>query len=199
MLLDSLYYLLALVCVAGATSGLVIIAHASPVLHTVANFTPIAAGSWVGILAISNYCGRIGWGFISDKIGRMPSIIIIYTFLGTARSWLASISYNIVAPILIVGACFGGFMGMIASITADAFGPKYLPVNFGVMFLPFGIAAFIGPRLAAVIKVSSGSYSQAFLIASVLGFVGIGLAIVGNINLRQRKQGVLPMLSAQRI
>lgn len=199
MLLDPLYYLLALVYVAGATSGLMIIAHASPILQTVANLTPIAAGSWVGVLAISNSGGRIGWGFISDKIGRMPSMIIIYTILGMAMFWLASSSFSVVVPILLVGTCFGGFMGMIASITADAFGPKYLPVNFGVMFLPFGIAAFIGPRLAAVIKVSSGSYSQAFLIASVLGFIGIGLAIVANIILRQRKEEALMLVSGQRI
>jgi hypothetical protein len=42
---------------------------------------PITTGSWVGFLTLLNSCGRIGWGFISDKIGRMPSIITIYTDL----------------------------------------------------------------------------------------------------------------------
>jgi OFA family oxalate/formate antiporter-like MFS transporter len=84
--------------------------------------------------------------------------------------------------------CFGGFMGMLASLTADAFGAKYLAVNFGVMFLPFGIGAFIGPRLAAVIKVNSGSYSQAFLIASALSCIAIGLAIVASILVKRKRQ-----------
>jgi OFA family oxalate/formate antiporter-like MFS transporter len=140
------------------------------------------------VLALCNSGGRVCWGFISDRIGRMPSLVIIYSILGIAMFWLASTPVAVVVPILIVGMCFGGFMGMLASLTADAFGPKYLAVNFGVMFLPFGIAAFTGPRLAAVIKAGDGNYSKAFLIASVLSFIGIGLAIVASMLLQRRRQ-----------
>jgi OFA family oxalate/formate antiporter-like MFS transporter len=188
MLLDPLYYCLAAIIAIGGISGLMIIAHASPILQSVGLYSAVAAGSWVGVLALCNSGGRVGWGFISDRIGRMPSFIIIYIILGLAMFWLASTSYAVVVPILIVGMCFGGFMGMLASLTADAFGTKFLAVNFGVMFLPFGIGAFIGPRLAGVIKASSGNYSQAFLIASVLTFVGIGLAIVASMLLKRRRR-----------
>jgi OFA family oxalate/formate antiporter-like MFS transporter len=190
MLLDPLFYCLAAVYVAGGIAGLMIVAHASPILQTVGQYSVIAAGSWVGILAIFNSGGRAGWGFISDKIGRMPSILIIYTILGLAMLWLAFTPFAVVVPVLIVGSCFGGFMGMIASITADAFGPKYLPVNFGVMFLPFGVAAFIGPRLAAVIKAGSGNYSKAFLIAGILSFLGIAFAFLAQKLLQRRKEAV---------
>lgn len=188
MLLDPLYYCLAAVIVIGGLSGLMIIAHASPILQSVGLYSAVAAGSWVGILALCNSGGRFGWGLISDRIGRMPSLVIIYIILGLAMLWLASTSYAVVVPILLVGMCFGGFMGMLASLTADAFGAKYLAVNFGVMFLPFGIGAFIGPRLAAVIKVNSGSYSQAFLIASALSCIAIGLAIVASILVKRKRQ-----------
>lgn len=192
MLSDPLFYCLAAVIVAGGISGLMIIAHASPILQSVGGYSVIAAGSWVGVLALFNSGGRAGWGFISDRLGRVPSLIIIYTLLGGAMFWLASTPFAVVAPILIVGSCFGGFMGMIASLTADAFGPKNLPVNFGVMFLPFGVSAFIGPRLAAVIKeANNGDYSKAFLIASVLSFAGIALAVLANKLLQQRRQAAV--------
>lgn len=188
MLRDPLFYCLAAVVVLGGISGLMIVAHASPILQSVGQYSVVAAGSWVGVLALCNSGGRVGWGFISDRIGRMPSLVIIYTILGIAMFWLASSSYAVVVPVLLVGMCFGGFMGMLAPLTADAFGPKYLAINFGVMFLPFGVAAFIGPRLAAVIKASSGSYSQAFLISSILGFIGIGLAIVASMLMQRRRR-----------
>lgn len=188
MLLDPLYYCLAAIIAIGGISGLMIVAHASPILQSVGLYSAVAAGSWVGVLALCNSGGRVGWGVISDRIGRMPSFIIIYIILGLAMFWLASTSYAVVVPILIVGMCFGGFMGMLASLTADAFGTKFLAVNFGVMFLPFGIGAFIGPRLAGVIKASSGNYSKAFLIASILTFVAIGLAIVASMLLKRRRQ-----------
>jgi len=187
MLLDPLYYCLAAVYITGGIAGLMIVAHASPILQSVAGFTAVAAGSYVGVLAIFNSCGRAGWGFISDKIGRMPSILMIYAILGGAMLWLATSSFAVVVPVLVVGSCFGGFMGMIAPITADAFGPKNLAVNFGIMFLPFGIAAFIGPRLAAVIKADSGNYSLAFLIASILSFMGIGFALASQKRLNRQK------------
>ena len=191
MLLDPLYYCLAAVYVTGGIAGLMIVAHASPILQSVGQYSAVVAGSWVGVLAIFNSGGRAGWGFISDKIGRMLSILIIYTILGGAMLWLAVSPIAVVIPLLLVGSCFGGFMGMIASITADAFGPKHLAVNFGVMFLPFGVAAFIGPRLAAVIKAGTGNYSRAFLIASILSFLGIGFALIAQKLLQRKKKEVV--------
>lgn len=190
MLADPLYYCLAAIYIGGGIAGLMIVAHASPILQSVGGYSAIAAGSWVGILAICNSAGRAGWGFISDKIGRMPSIIIVYLILGIAMFWLAATPFAVIVPVLIAGSCFGGFMGMIAPITADAFGPKYLPVNFGVMFFPFGVAAFIGPRLAASMKASTGNYSQAFLIASILSFAGVGFAFLASKLLQRRKAAV---------
>jgi len=198
MLGDPLFYCLAAVIVAGGISGLMIVAHASPILQSVGMYSAVAAGSWVGVLALCNSGGRVCWGFISDRIGRMPSLVIIYTILGIAMFWLASSSVAVVIPVLTVGMCFGGFMGMLASLTADAFGPKFLAVNFGVMFLPFGAAAFTGPRLAAVINAADGSYSRAFLIASVLSFAGIVLAIVASMLLQRRRSGSVATV-AQRV
>jgi len=186
MLADPLYYCLAAIIVMGAISGMMIIAHASPILQSVGGLSAVAAGSWVGILALCNSAGRIGWGVISDRFGRMQTMVVIYTILGMAMFWLASKPLAVIVPVLIVGMAFGGFMGQIASLTADAFGSKNLPMNFGVMFVPFGLAAFTGPRLAASIKVSTGNYSQAFFIASILCVVGIGLTVVARRLLQRR-------------
>ncbi|MDR3090029.1 MAG: OFA family MFS transporter [Desulfobulbaceae bacterium] len=188
MLADPLYYCIAAVIVLGAISGLMIIAQASPILQAVGGYSAIAAGTWVGVLAVCNSCGRAGWGWISDRIGRMPSLVIIYAILGCAMFWLSATDWLVVAPILLVGMCFGGFMGMLASLTADAFGVKYLAMNFGIMFLPFAVAAFIGPRLGASIKETSGSYSQAFLYGAILAFIAIVLALVAAFMMRRRRR-----------
>jgi MFS transporter, OFA family, oxalate/formate antiporter len=83
-----------------------------------------------------------------------------------------------VMVLVVVGLCFGGFMGIYPSITADTFGPKNLGMNYGVMFTAFGIAAFVGPRLAATVKeVHHGDYTYAFLIAAALSFLGIVLTL----------------------
>lgn len=186
MLCDPLYYLFAGTIIMGAISGLMIIAHASPILQSVGGYSAVAAGSWVGILALCNSSGRAGWGLVSDRFGRMPTMVVIYLILGAAMFWLASTPIAVIVPVLLVGMSFGGFMGQLASLTADAFGSRHLAMNFGVMFVPFSVGAFIGPRFAASIKTASGNYNQAFLIASVLCGVGIVLAIIARRTLQKR-------------
>jgi len=188
MLADPLYWCLTAVIALGAVSGLMIIASASPIMQSIGGFTPVAAGTWVGILAVCNSGGRAGWGWISDRIGRMPSLVLIYAILGCAMFWLASTSWQVVVPLLLVGMCFGGFMGMLASLTADAFGTKYLAMNFGVMFFPFALGAMVGPRLGAYMKQSTGSYSEAFLYGSIFAFIAIALAIVAAWMMKRRRQ-----------
>ncbi|HBA89677.1 MAG TPA: MFS transporter [Geobacter sp.] len=193
MLVDPLYYLLSATIIMGALSGLMIVAHASPILQSVGGYSAAAAGFWVGILAVCNSAGRAGWGMISDRCGRMSTMVVIYIILGVAMFWLATKPFAVLVPVLVVGMSFGGFMGQLASITADAFGSKHLPMNFGVMFAPFSIGAFFGPRLAGSIKVATGSYSQAFLIASALCVVGICLAVVARrVLLKRMNETVVP-------
>jgi len=186
MLADPLYYILSATIIMGALSGLMIVAHASPILQSIGGYSAAAAGSMVGILAVCNSSGRAGWGVISDRYGRMSTLVVIYVILGFAMFWLATKPVAVLVPVLIVGMSFGGFMGQLASITADAYGSKHLPMNFGVMFFPFSVGAYFGPRLAGSIKVATGSYTQAFLIASILCLVGIGLAIVSRKILQKR-------------
>jgi len=190
LLRDPLYYLLAGMVLMGGIAGMIIIAHASPILQSIGGYTAAAAGSFVGILALCNSLGRVGWGVVSDRFGRMSTMVVIYVFLGAAMFWLASTSFSVLVPVLIAGMAFGGFMGQLASLAADAFGSKYLPINFGMMFVPFAIAAMIGPRLAGSIKVSTGTYTNAFFIASILCLLGIGLAVVArNVMQRRMEQG----------
>jgi len=97
---------------------------------------------------------------------------VMLLLLSNADSYLL-----LVISIMGVGLSFGGFLGIFPSITADNFGPQHLGINYGVMFTAFGLAAFIGPRLGAGIRESTGDYSMAFVIASCMSVAGIVLAL----------------------
>jgi OFA family oxalate/formate antiporter-like MFS transporter len=176
MLSEPIFYVIAAMFVTGTISGLMIIGHASPILQQIVKVTPQQAAAMVGIIALANTFGRIGWGYLSDKIGRFPTIMILYIISGLCMFGLSKVSAdNFFYLILLVGACFGGFMAMIASLTADSFGSKNLPINFGIMFIGFAIAAYYGPRIAAQVKMASGGYSQAFVVAAM--FAGGGMVL----------------------
>lgn len=178
MVSDPRFFLLWCVYVIGTVSGLMIIAHASPIGQEVIKITPRAAAVAVGVLALANTGGRIFWGWVSDKIGRLPTVVAMFVLGGIAMLTLPQVSglIGFIAVLVVIGLCFGGFMGIFPSITADNFGAKNLGMNYGVMFTAFGFAAFVGPRLAATMKeLCGGDYTYAFLIAAALSAVGIVL------------------------
>lgn len=180
MLSDPRFYVLWCLYAMGTISGLMIIAHASPIGQEVIRLSPQTAAVAISVLALANTGGRIFWGWVSDKVGRLGTVVMMFVLGGAAMLMLANVSgFAGFAMVLIaVGLCFGGFMGIFPSITADAFGSRHLGVNYGLMFTAFGMAAFVGPRLAAVVKEAhQGDYAWAFLIAAALSLVGIVLTL----------------------
>jgi OFA family oxalate/formate antiporter-like MFS transporter len=181
MLRDPSFYLLWCVYTLGTISGLMIIAHASPYGQEIVKIAPQTAAMVVSALALANTGGRIFWGWVSDKVGRFSTVVVMFVLGGIAMLVLPAVSGLVpfVMVLIVVGLCFGGFMGIFPSITADAFGPKNLGMNYGVMFTAFGLAAFVGPRLAATVKeLYDGDYTHAFLIAAAQSLVGIVLTLV---------------------
>jgi MFS family permease len=80
--------------------------------------------------------------------------------------------------ICIIGLCFGAFMGVFPGFTADQFGPKNNSVNYGIMFIGFEIAGYIGPYILNGIYAANGSYQNAFLIAMGFSVAGLVLTFV---------------------
>jgi OFA family oxalate/formate antiporter-like MFS transporter len=180
MLGEPLFYILATMFTAAAISGMMIMGHASPIAQETLKVSAQEAAALVGFLALSNMLGRMFWGWLSDKTGRYSVMMAMYGLMGAAMLTLSQADgINLFVPAMLsVAFGYGGFMGMMASVTADSFGMKYLGVNFGIMFLTIAIAAFVGPRLAAVVKeAQNGDYSLAFLIATAFCILGIGLTI----------------------
>lgn len=164
----------------GCVSGLMIIGHAAPIAKEFLNIEKIAT-LVVMLVALSNTFGRIVWGFVSDKVGRYKAVILMFL---TSSIGLVLLRFKIdpkiaVLGIMLIALCFGGFLGTFPGITAENWGPLYNGSNYGVMFTAYGIAAVVGPRLAATIKeANNGDYSNAFLISIALNIVGMILILI---------------------
>ena len=181
MMTDPIFYVLWGMYTIGTISGLMVIGHASPIGQEVIRLNPQTAAMAVGFLALANTVGRIFWGWVSDKIGRYNSVMIMFILAGLMMFAMTQVSTFLpfVAVLMAIGLCFGGFMGIFPSITADMFGPKNLGMNYGIIFTAYGAAAFIGPRLAAHFKeMNNGDYTQAFFIAAGLSVIGILLTFI---------------------
>ena len=66
---------------------------------------------------------------------------------------------------------YGGGLALMPAMTADFFGPRDLGINYGLVFLGWGIAFFV-PQLAGYIRDLTGTLDYAFYLSGILMLVG---------------------------
>ncbi|MBL1218658.1 MAG: MFS transporter [Planctomycetes bacterium] len=133
----------------------------------------------VGWLAIFNAVGRVAWGFVSDWIGRSAALVAMFVFQAIMMYLLAGMNTEVSLAVAasVVGFNFGGNFALFPSATADLFGAKNLGANYGWVFTSYGIAGVVGVAAGNTAKVMTGSYHDAFLLASALCLLSAILAI----------------------
>ena len=145
------------------------------------------AGTAMAWLAIFNGLGRIAWGTISDKIGRRVSIFLMCLIQGIIMLLFYKMGGAVLT--LIIGACivgfnFGGNFALFPAITADYFGDKNVGLNYGYIFVSYGIAGVIGPQIAGFFKdASRGSGDPSvwlipFIIAGIACLLGAAITLI---------------------
>lgn len=180
MISQGIWWVIMIMLYCGAMSGLMVVAHASPIGQLMFDLSPIKAAFFVSIITLANAIGRVGFGALSDKIGRSNTIMLMYVV--SALSMLNLTFTTSVAGFAVsgigVGAVFGGFLCLLPPIIGERYGLKNFGVNYGVTFIGFSLAALTGPLLAAKVRVATGDYNQAFWIALGVNVVGLVFAFI---------------------
>lgn len=112
----------------------------------------LIAGTAMAMYAIFNGLGRIVWGSVSDKIGRKLSIFLMCVLQGVMMLvffYVGGNQWGLIAGACIIGFNFGGNFALFPAATADFFGNKNLGLNYGWVFLSYGVAGILGPQIAA--------------------------------------------------
>lgn len=182
MLRDPIFYLMILMLMCGAFSGLMITSQASPMAQNMAGMSVGMAATAVSVLALFNAAGRVMAGYLSDKIGRINVLTLAFVieFIGLGFLLLTQDgdTMKFMAGVSVMGICFGSFMGVYPGFTADQFGAKNNSVNYGIMFIGFALAGFFGPTIIGKIVSVTGTYVKGFYIAAILALAGVVLSVL---------------------
>jgi MFS family permease len=145
--------------------------------------SPSVAATAAGIIGIANILGRIGTGFVLDrldatKVGAFmfgAPIIVMVGLLGFDGTLASAF-----ALAFILGVCVGAELDIAAYLTSRSFGTKNFGLLFGVVVGLVAFAAGAGPLVAGAVADSTGDYRTALwaamplcLCASALVF-GVG-------------------------
>ncbi|MEI7813938.1 MAG: OFA family MFS transporter [Coriobacteriia bacterium] len=176
MLRTPQFALLWLMFACSAFAGLMIIGHMAKIAAL--QMSGLDLGFLlVAVLAIGNALGRVVAGIVSDKIGGVRTMLIVFVAQAAMMGVLAfSHTVATLVPVAAaVGFCYGANLSLFPSTTAGFFGTKNLGVNYGLVFTAWGVGGVFGSMTAGSIVDSAGSYGVAYAIAAGLCVLAAGL------------------------
>jgi OFA family oxalate/formate antiporter-like MFS transporter len=160
------FYLLWFMFLFGSMSGLMVISFAVDIGVGLVNLDFEKAANAVMVIALFNAAGRIVLGKMSDKLGRKNTLMMIYGLTAVIMFYMSTGMMNypmFLIAVSLIGFCFGGFLALFPSVTADYYGTRNIGSNYGFMYQAYGLSAFAGPFIVKAIP-----FTQAFLIAGLI-------------------------------
>ena len=133
------------------------------------------------LIAVSSLCngvGRLLWGLLSDRLGRvrvfrilLASQMLVFAILMTERDpWVFS------ALVCYVLLCFGGGFATMPSFVLDVFGNKHMSTIYGAMLTAWAAAGIFGPLYVGYLK---DQYpDRAVIYCFLIGILILGIGYV---------------------
>jgi len=188
MLRSPVFWLLYVMFVMVAASGLIATAQIAPIAKdfgladqqvSVVFVTATTLSAALVIDNILNGLARPFFGWISDIIGRETTMGIVFS-LGAFAYWgLGTLGDTPYMFILLAGLIFftwGEIFSLFPAIATDTYGAKYATANAGLLYTAKGAAVWVVP-LASLIKNYSGTWHWVFVIAAIMNLTVAALAL----------------------
>ena len=176
-----LYVMFVLVSASGlmATAQIALIAKSYNVADTVILFGASTLTIALIVDGVANGGARPFFGWVSDQIGREYTMAIAFG-LGGIAYWLLSVAgtnpWTFVLCAALIFFTWGEIFSLFPSTCTDIFGPKYATTNASFLYTAKGLSAFLVP-LANLLKAHTGSWHMVFVVAAIMNFVVVALAL----------------------
>lgn len=166
------FYFIWAILLSGA--GLALISQASGIVTEVGKgISASSVATIVGLISICNGIGRVIYGAMFDKFGRLKTMLtVVIVFLISAI--LLVFAFNtqnlimLIAGFILCGASYGGVTSINSAFINSFYGSTNYAVNFSIVNLNLIIASF-GSTIAGMLYDSTGSYlSTIFLMLGAI-------------------------------
>jgi MFS transporter, OFA family, oxalate/formate antiporter len=172
----------------GTFSGLLIIGNLK-IIGAQSNITDHILIMGVSFFAVSNFMGRLFWGFISDYTGAGINIFFALTLqaLGIFLfGYLGLNHYMYLLLSVLIGFGFGGNFVLFAKETANKYGVINLAIIYPYVFTGYAIAGIAGPLTGGLLFDYFGNYVYAVLLAAMISFSGGLLFLSHHFQLKKK-------------
>ena len=178
MLRTPLFWVLYVMFVLVAASGLVVTAQVAPIArdYKIAGL-PVSflfISSTVLVMAgivdnILNGLARPTFGWVSDHIGRENTMAIVFT-CGAAAYWalgtIGNTPWAFIGTAGLVYFTWGEIYSLFPALCTDTYGPQYATTNAGLLYTAKGAASFLVPA-ASWLQSYTGGWHAVFVVAAI--------------------------------
>lgn len=130
----------------------------------------------IALVGVASAAGRVGIGFLGDRLGRVRVFVACSAVMGLATVALSGVgsAAGMWAFALVYGLAYGGNGALLAPLTADMFGREQINAVFGLISVSFAVSGSVAPYVAGVAYGRFGTYDPVFVVAGVVAVVGAG-------------------------
>ncbi len=171
-----------------SAAGLALISQASGVATEVGPDVDLGTiATVVGLISICNGFGRLFFGGLFDKAGRMVTMTLItISFMISVTVIILALSSRsfmlIIVGFICTGFSYGGVNPMNSAVIRAYWGSKNYPVNFSIINMNLLVSSF-GSTIAGMLYDKSGSFLSTFI-----AMIGAAVAaMVCNVLIRAPK------------
>ncbi len=144
------------------------------------HFSAAVAAGMMGIVGLGLLVGRVGVGFLLDRVWG-PAIgfpvlclpaIACFLLMGTSHDATA-----ITIAAFLLGFAAGAESDLIAFLAARYFGMAHFGRIYGMLYMPFGLFSAISPLIYGIVRDRTGSYDAMLTVAAGLFVTGGALLL----------------------
>lgn len=139
--------------------------------------TAAAATFAVSFTGIPNAAGRLLMATVSDKFGRVPTLVLLAIVTAAAAILMIVVGgYWYIVVVAVIAFAYGGPCAVNAAFCTDLFGAKHAGTNYGVIMLALGLSSVVFNTISN--KLLDGAVTPTFLMAAVTALITVALMLI---------------------
>ena len=121
----------------------------------------------VSLTGITNAAGRLLMSSLSDKLGRVTTLLILCALTLFCSLLLVFVGGPVYLVIVLAAAfAFGAQAAISPATSTDFFGPKYSATNYGVIMLSLGLSSVTFNAISNALYSATGTYTSTFIMGA---------------------------------
>ena len=127
----------------------------------------------VGLIGIGSLVGRFSIGWLADRIGRAPTLVLMQLSMGLSYLlWAAAGGHALLVVFALwFGLSYGSIVSLLPAICMDYFGGRSVASVVGALYSGAALGNLLGPVLAGAAFDRMGHYHGVMAVCLVLGFL----------------------------